>query len=220
MVATQNPPLQGAVRDIVASYLFQRRGIGLIGVTLPFVLAIGYGVSGGHFTPLGSISTYYYTDMRNVFVGSMCAIGVFLLCYRYDTLDDVLSSVAGALAILVALFPTAPAHATHNAMVASRFHAVFAGLLFVMLAVFCLFIFTKTDATEPRTTPRKRTRNGVYRTCGVIIIVCVIVAGLIGLNMLPESFVDKVTLLFWAESVAVFAFGFAWLVKGETILKD
>src|SRR5215471_5273461 len=100
MVATQNPPLKEAVRDIVASYLFQRRGIGLIGVTLPFVLVLGYDLSEGHFALRGSISSYYYTDMRNVFVGSMCAIGVFLLCYRYDLLDDVLSSIAGLLAIL------------------------------------------------------------------------------------------------------------------------
>ncbi len=222
MVATeqQQPPLKEAVRDMVASYLFQRRGIGIIGITLPFVLAIGYAVSEGHSTLLGSISTYYYTDMRNVFVGSMCAIGVFLLCYRYDVLDDILSSIAGALAILVALFPTAPAHATKNALLASQFHAAFAGLLFIMLAVFCLFIFTKTDATEPQTTPRKRTRNGVYRICGVIIIACVVGAGLIALKVIPPSFTDKTNLLFWAESIAVFAFGFAWLVKGETILKD
>jgi len=35
-----------------------------------------------------SISSYYYTDMRDVLVGSLCAIGVFLWSYRgYDDPD-------------------------------------------------------------------------------------------------------------------------------------
>ncbi len=70
-----------------------------------------------------SISSYYYTDMRDVLVGSLWAIGVFLFSYRgYDTLegpqlrrlfgtstDFLASSLAGICAVGVAIFPTRPA---------------------------------------------------------------------------------------------------------------
>jgi hypothetical protein len=35
-----------------------------------------------------------------------------------------------------------------------------------------------------------------------------------------QELVDKLSLVFWLETVAVMVFGLAWLVKGETFLKD
>jgi len=36
-----------------------------------------------------NISTYYYTPLRDVIVGAMCAIGIFLFCYRgYDWIES------------------------------------------------------------------------------------------------------------------------------------
>ncbi len=56
-----------------------------------------------------SISGYYYTDMRNIFVGTLCALGVFLVAYRgYDGVDESITNVAGFAAIGVALCPTKP----------------------------------------------------------------------------------------------------------------
>src|ERR1041384_6184420 len=84
-------------------------GIGVIGVGLP--IAVGGGVVVTTKAPLAdsfpnSMSAAYYTHMRNIFVGSMCAIGVFLIGYRRTRVDNWLSSIAGVLALLVALFPT------------------------------------------------------------------------------------------------------------------
>lgn len=37
-----------------------------------------------------SISGYYYTGTRNLFVGSLCAISMFMLCCRgYDRKDEI-----------------------------------------------------------------------------------------------------------------------------------
>jgi hypothetical protein len=83
-----------------------RRGIGVVALALPVVLTVGNILLARRFTLLGSISGSYYTAMRDVFVGSMCAIGVFLICYRYEKRDDRLSTLAGVLAIAVALFRT------------------------------------------------------------------------------------------------------------------
>jgi hypothetical protein len=57
----------------------------------------------------GSLSGFYYTHMRSVFVGAMCAVGVFLIAYRgHDRWDDRLTNVAGLAAICIGLFPTMP----------------------------------------------------------------------------------------------------------------
>ncbi len=57
----------------------------------------------------GSLSAFYYTHMRNLFVGAMCAMGVFFAAYRgYNKLDNRITNVAGLAAIFIALFPTLP----------------------------------------------------------------------------------------------------------------
>ena len=57
-----------------------------------------------------SLSAYYYTHMRGLFVGAMCAMGLFLVAYRgYDRWDNRLTNVAGLAAVCIGLCPTLPA---------------------------------------------------------------------------------------------------------------
>ncbi|MEV4311234.1 hypothetical protein [Actinocrispum sp. NPDC049592] len=94
------------MRDFAHSYLFLRRFIGFIGTLLPFAVIIGVAVMSGEL--LTSVSASYHTGMRDVFVGSMCAIGVFLIFYRgLNWRDDLLGWIAGLAAIGVALVPPA-----------------------------------------------------------------------------------------------------------------
>lgn len=54
-----------------------------------------------------SISAYYYTPARPVFIAALCAIGVCLIVYRGNsTLENLLLDFAGFLALAVALVPT------------------------------------------------------------------------------------------------------------------
>ena len=93
---------------LVISYLGLRKVVGIIGLALPFALAFGRIFLQGHGIE-GSISCYYYTVMRNVLVGSLCAIGVFLMsCQGYDRKDEIAGYLASVFAIGVALFPTTP----------------------------------------------------------------------------------------------------------------
>jgi len=201
--------------------LVLRRGLGIIGIAMPFVLAIGNMLFTHSFTLIGSISASYFTQMRDVFVGMMFAMGVFLICYRYDFLDDLIGTIAGVLAILVALFRTTPdasatpITATDRAV--ATVHMISAIGLFLLLATFCIFLFTRSGAASEMT-PKKKVRNGVYYACGGVILGAMVLA-LISL-FLPVSTYDTLKPLFWCESVAVVAFGAAWLVKGETIFKD
>jgi hypothetical protein len=198
------------------AYAYLQKAVGLIAVTLPFVVAIGHPLTGGHGMK-GSISAYYYTHMGNYFVGSLFALGVFFLSYNYRHLpqyrwDNILSNAATLMAVGVALFPTARegTKASGGAKAVAYFHLGFAGVLFVLLGVFSFFLFTKTDNPD-HITRAKRRRNQVYRTCGAIIglaIVLIFVAEVVK----PARSLHA---LFWLESVAVGSFGVSWLVKGE-----
>ena len=203
-------------RSLVLSYLGLRRAVGYIGIGLPFVLLIGKLLLQGGPLP-GSISAYYYSDMRNVLVGALFAVAIFLISYRYDTPDARAGTLAGIMAIGVALFPTSPADPTGQERVIGTVHLVCAAVFFLTLAYFSYFLFTRTGQTEP--TPRKKQRNIVYRVCGILIVVCIVLAVLAD-NLLGTTLVDELHPVFWLESVAIVAFGASWLIKGETILRD
>jgi hypothetical protein len=202
-------------QNVVTSYRDLRRGIGILGLVLPFALVIG------NLGLKPSISAYYYTDMRNWFVGTMWATGFFLIFYRYGKPDTVLSSIAGVLAILVALFPTTPEELnppTHQVVIGD-FHLVFAGGFLLLLAYFCLFLFTRSDVSPQDMTRQKKLRNKIYRGSGIAIIAGVVIAALFEL-LTSKAFRDDWHPVFWGEAVAVIAFGIAWLVKGETLFAD
>lgn len=200
---------------IVASYLGLRKAVGVIGCCLPFVLIFGALLKG--YDLQGSISSYYYTNMGDVFVGSLCAIGIFLMsCKGYDQRDALAGHLAWLFAFGVAFFPTTPeSGATVRDKIIGGTHLTFATLLFSTLAYFCLKLFTETSkGYEP--TERKLLRNTFYKACGWTIITCI---ALIAIFKLSGLFANLKPTLF-LESIAVLAFGVAWLTKGEAILKD
>ena len=201
------------------SYLELRKSLGIIGIALPFVLAGGKiflddpGI-------LDSISAYYYSVMGNVFVGSLCAIAVFLFSYRgYSHTDTVVAKIAALSALGTAFFPTAPSqYPTAPQILIGYFHFFCAITLFMLLAYFALILFRKTSATKPPT-PQKLQRNIVYSVCGYIMLLCV--AGIIAIEFLPrDNTIWDYAPIFWLESTAIISFGISWLVKGEAILKD
>lgn len=206
--------------SLVVSYLALRKAIGIVGISLPFVLALGNMLLARRWGVESSVSDYYYTDMRDVLVGSLCAIAVFLMSYRGpERADDIAGDLACVFAIGVALFPTTPqADATPIQELAGRLHYVFAALFFLTLAYFSLVLFRKT---EPgcRPTPRKLQRNGVYTVCGWTILLCMALIPAIAFTPLAPA-LAQLNPTFWLEAAAVLAFGISWLVKGEAILKD
>jgi hypothetical protein len=123
------------------SYLALRKAVGWIGILLPFVLMFGNFLIFNGNMPLFNISTYYYTGMRDVYVGAMCAIGLFLFFYRgYDRWDDWAGNIAGFCAFCIAWFPTTKIGPQD---LAGRIHFNAASIFFVILACFSLFLFTR-----------------------------------------------------------------------------
>jgi hypothetical protein len=205
--------------SLLIPYLTLRRAIGAVGISLPFALAFGKLFLQGPGLE-DTVSGYYYTVMRDVFVGSLCAIGVFLLSYRgYDARDSAAANVAFVSAVGVALFPTAsgPAPPPHEALI-SKVHHGFAACLFLTLAYFSLVLFRKTnDPLGPR--GRKRMRNAVYAVSGWTILACMALI-VVAFQLPPASPLLALDPVFWLESAAIIAFGFSWITKGEAILKD
>lgn len=203
---------------LVLSYLALRKSLGALGMSLPVLLGIGGWVifSTGIQS---SVSAYYYTDMGDIFVGALCAIGFFLYSYRgYEAIDNAVGNLAGISAVCVGIFPT---FSTGDGMELSGYiHLIFSALLFLSLAYFCLLLFTKTNPDEEPTSAKHR-RNKVYVACGWTILISI---GLIAVHSFVQGPVrealDQLNPRFWLEAIAIFAFGVSWLVKGEAILKD
>ena len=67
--------------DLVISYLTLRKAIGVLGISFPVILALGACIFAG-FDIQRSVSSYYHTNMQDVFAGILFAIGLFLFSYR------------------------------------------------------------------------------------------------------------------------------------------
>ncbi len=196
-------------RNQLISYLTLRRATGLIGILLPAVLITGNQLVFSAPLPL-SLSDYYYTHMRNVLVGALIVLGVFMLCYvGYDEWDRWITNGAGLFLIGIAFFPTAPG-------VAGDIHYAVAGVAFILLSVMAVR-FTKT-APGRQPTARKRARNRVYVISAITMLGSQAVLGV--LHLAFSSIADNDPVDFVFESLAVMSFGVSWFVKGETLLRD
>lgn len=212
----------GDDNPLVLAYLTLRRVVGALGVLLPPILFFGALLLSS--TGLQeSISHYYGTVMRDVLVGILFAIGVFLYSYvgyqpsddrrRFEPSDNIAGNLACFFAGGVALFPT-----TSDAGWVTTVHSVSAAGMFLTLSYFSLFLFTKTKkGIEP--TPEKKTRNRWYRALGAIMLACIVLIPVYN-TLLDETSIAAIKPIFWLESIALWAFGWSWAIKGDTLFKD
>jgi hypothetical protein len=212
---------------LLISFLHLRRAIGVLGVALPILMVAGVAVLTDCKIIQPTISDYYFTKLGYVFVGTLCAVALFLYCYKgYDN-DWIASKLACLFALGVAFFPTYGPKISagcnflnrNSTVTISRMHDIFATSLFLTLAYFCLFLFVQSGG---KMTPQKRKRNRIYRFCGYAMILCIILS-FVYLVVIPRSLqvsLSKYTPVFIFETLALWFFGFSWLTKGEFILKD
>jgi len=214
------------------NYMSLRKAVGLLGSLLPFILlavnpiAVKIVNSGCGLVP-DSVSGFYYTPARNIFVGGLCALGLFLIAYvGYDCGDRLVTDAAGVFAVGVALFPTAPSTESPPsvacqtvAAVSTRetfvgdVHFVSAALMFVFLAWMAIR-FTNTNKPSYS---QKLLRNRIYRICAIVILACLVAAFIT--NFLPDSVKAHFPWwLFLYEALAILAFGVSWFVKGQTLI--
>lgn len=91
----------------IKSYRYLR--IGIVGVVGLLAVSIGFERAKASCWQT-SISAYYYTPVRSIFVGGLLAIGLCLIVVKGSTAwEDTCLNIAGMLAPVVALVPTSDA---------------------------------------------------------------------------------------------------------------
>ena len=195
------------------SYLALRKAVGWIGILLPFVLVLGNIILYGDRKVLTNMSVYYHTGMRDVFVGAICAIALFLFFYKgYDRWDNVSADIAGACALGVAFFPTVEDGPWDWI---AWVHFTSAACFLVILALISIFLFTRGDRHP---TVMKKKRNLVYRVCGIVMLAALASIEIYFLFFDGINSDSRFVLI--AETVTLMAFGISWLTKGGTLYPD
>lgn len=238
------------------SYLYLRRIVGILGILLPVVLILGSMAFGGCTWFQDSISDYHNTGMRNVFVGLLSAISLFLFAYSgYDKLDYWMAKAVGVLGFMVAVFPDGlddnECTIFPNQIIPpwmEYVHLFSAAAFFLILAYFSIFLFTKSQKdndeesakkdsvaklavqsiktfikkqkVKEKVSPEKAKRNRIYRRCGYTMLICL---ALILVIFAFDDFAKKIEVacpVLVLETIALWAFGISWLIKGQFLVKD
>lgn len=217
------PDLPDRTNTLVLSYLGIRRAIGASGVLLPIVLGpIGWLVFGIDIQD--NMSSYYHTALRDVFVGTMCSIGIFLFCYRgYDWIESWTANFGCLSALGVALFPLDPnSDPLYQKSLIGYLHTLSGGVFFLTLAFYSLFHFPSAKDTQHEIARHVSVRNFIYRTSGIVILLSMAAMGAF-LFLMPldwKRVLNGYNFLFWMEWIAVWSFASAWLTKGRTIFAE
>jgi hypothetical protein len=202
-----------------------RTAIGVLGIALPPVLLLIGAIRG--VTWQGTISAYYHTAMRDIFVGIHWVIGVFLFFYIYHPqdrknarsetpavrsgeLDAWLGKAAGLSAVIVALFPTnPPPDSPVQPPTIGMIHGVAAAVLFLCLSMFPLKLFSQSRGYESK-----------YRSIGYAMLA--VLATLAIYQFSPKSVREALAGLrpvFWLETILILLFGWGWFAKGRELAK-
>lgn len=219
----------------VRSYLSIRTAVGIIGILVPFAFFLGE----AYFVPgsvnlRGSISAYYHSSMRDIFVASLSLIAALLMIYmsgQTRTQDFWLSFLAGVALLGVVLFPTwRPDRAPDAPMcgvtpaptdcsvvqqhlteaTTAHVHAICAAVFIGSLALIALVFADRANRWDPEN-GRPRARFQVAMAGLILLAVIWVAVGstvTIGWTLTP---------LYVGEVVSVWAFGASWFARGRDL---
>lgn len=218
----------------VRSYLMIRTVVGFIGIFLPIAFIIGEAFYlRGDVHVRGSISAYYHSAMRDLFVAGLCVIGFLLMTYmsaQMRTWDFWLSMVAGIAVVGVAFFPTKRSGLTEDAVLCGAepapagcapvqqalgetptavVHFVCAAVFILSLAVIA-FLF----AYREKKYENDRRMALVQKICGWAIIAAIV---WVVIGFFANLTIWELTPLYVGEVISVWAFGISWLLKGKDL---
>ena len=199
------------------SYVIQRGGMAILGGAFPFVFLVSSLIL-ERTAFQTSISAYYHTldPERNIFVGVLFAIAVFLILYKgYSRLEDYLLDIAGVSALGVAMFPMENTGDVSTSSVSV--HGVFTVVFFTCIFAVCIFM-SETTLKELQDEDRKRIFRRLYRRCaGVMIgaLLLAVICRFLSADLIHALRLNSVT--FWFEAVVVWAFSAFWFIKTREI---
>jgi hypothetical protein len=214
------------------SYIIIGALVGIIGVLLPFVFIIGeaFFLRGGVHVR-GSISAYYHTSMRDMFVAGLCVTGFLLATYRSSEVrkpEFWLSLGAGVAVIGVVFFPTGRPGLAENAqrcgttpepvgcsavqqyfgeVTVAAFHFGFA-LAFILMLAAISFVFARHPGNKA---------SKLQIICGLTIVAAVL--GVV-IGELNDFAVWELTALYLGEVISVWAFAVSWLAESRRAWRE
>lgn len=209
----------------VDSYRRIRKSIGVLGVSLPIILCLFSVIPFFKTSIQPSISHYYYTHLRELFTGVLCAVGLFLIRYKghsnpnFFKNDSMLTNIAGFMAFGIALMPTSPSSVSEKiyTLIPLDFewlgwlHYGFAGIFFLALSIISINVFTIGQESNKDIPYSIVNENNIYKTCGFLMLLFMVLTPICAkFNCFASS-----TLIF--EALMLFAFGTSWLIKGRVL---
>jgi hypothetical protein len=197
-----------------------RRLIGVLGLLLPVVLvSLDWVLFKEHPWLRGSLSAYYYSGVREVFVGILAATGIFLISYRVGekNLNNLLTIFAGGAAIVIACFPTSTQSKEikltpiqdllHERWVTRTHYGATIVFIVALGAMSLVFGFQAKNDHEGK---RRMVLFGFHVACTVFIAAAGawILIAKFAIHPSPHRYV------LIGETVSALAFGASWLMKG------
>lgn len=224
-------------KQMMATFLSLRVGVGVIGILFPLVLWGGGNIAGFHLAD--SMSAYYHANrdcidpklpehdapcrvqppvsgagpMRNWFVGVLFVMGVCLYLIKgFSKWEDLLLTTAGILAICVAIFPMPW---TDGRVSGFPKHYVSAVTFFILIGFVCMFCSGKTLKFMPPNTPDRDKVIALYKVRYRVLAITMALSPVAA--YLFNEFTHQHRVGFWAEAFGVWAFGTYWLVKTKEL---
>jgi hypothetical protein len=193
---------------VFLTYAHLRSGMGIIALVLPFILWGGGLAAGIHLQ--SSLSDYYYSSMRNYFVGILFALGSFMFLYKgFSWQENYALHLAGVLAILIAVVPTDdPGNPQAELTPTALLHKLFAVFFFLTIAYVCLF---RSADTLPLLGSglRAKVYYWTYKVIGIYMAIVPLVLYYFEFHRYQR--------VFFAEATSIWTFGAYWLLKTKEI---
>lgn len=178
------------------SYLYLSLGIGLIAVVLPFLL-----MAVGGYRIHDSLSSFYTKDVgssRDILVGFLCAIGVFLFLFHgLSNVENWLLNFAGMAVIGVAWIPSPTSSFAHRGL---------ATIFFILIAIVAIRYSKRRVENLPA--GKRRFYKSAYNSVGVVMVVAPLVA-----TGFEFALGWGGHWIFWAEFIAIESFAVYWFLK-------
>jgi hypothetical membrane protein len=223
-------------KQMMATFLSLRVGVGVIGILFPLVLRCGGNVAGIHLAD--SMSAYYHANrdcidpqrpedhalcsalplptgegpMRNWFVGTLFAVGVCLYLIKgFSRWENIFLTIAGIFAVCVAVFPMPW---SGGKVAGFPMHYVSAVTFFISIAFVCMFCSGKTLKFVPDIPNRDKViarYKFLYRVLAISMVLSPIAAYAF------SEFTGPNRGVFWAEAFGILAFGIYWLLKTKEL---
>jgi len=206
------------------NYRRLRIAIGYLGFLLPIVLILLSSIDFFDTKIRTSISHFYYTNLRDIFTGTLFAVGFFMIRYKglgnkvWYKNDNLLTNIAGIMALAVALLPTFPEPGDNlsytflplKGKIIGTLHYIAAATLFSAFSLLSIFVFTIGQEKNTDIPISPLNENYIYKFCGYSIFLFIILIYILGRYKIEYS-----TLVL--EFLSLIAFGISWLIKGRAL---